>query len=408
MKLIDTAGGEIFFFRLEEVVVMELIFSHRLNQPKSLYIHFPICRHVCSYCDFTVISQHEAQSRFQTKSVELWIDSLERHLSTWKNQFEDGKPLETLYFGGGTPSLMSCDEWSQTLEVVNRHFELSNEAEVTIEANPESVTEKLMRHLVSLGVNRVSLGVQTTHSDLLKRLERLSTVEKISDATQLAKALFKNINIDLMIGIPDQSMDQLLEDLEFIKQLGPQHISVYVLTLQPNHIWNQSSFMKNRLGTPEIVEKYFFEVIRQLKSMGFHHYEVSNFALYGFESRHNKNYWNPDSSYLGVGPGAHSYVAGVNGQKYRTANLKTLEDFFKSVSGIEEIETLTSEQTALERLYLTLRTRVPFVPDPIDQQRLLPRLNVLEKEGLIENQARGYLLTDRGWLLMESVAAHLL
>lgn len=284
---------------------------------------------------------------------------------------------------------------------------IERNCEITVEANPETITAGYLKGLRHLGVNRLSIGIQTTRPSQLRRLERLSTRDKIFEAVDLALKYFENVNLDLMIGIPEQTEENLFDDLEFISKTKPQHMSVYILTLEPDHIWYKSKVLSSQLADAETVERLYVSAINFLTTLGYEHYEVSNFAQPGFASKHNKNYWDTQSSYLALGPGAHGYLEGVDGKRWRTVNHRSIEKFFQSQSGLESFECLTTDQRQLEELYMRLRTRVPLSSEDLGISQYERRAEALIDSGLAVSMRGGLVLTDRGWLLMEKVAEYL-
>ena len=280
-------------------------------------------------------------------------------------------------------------------------MEISSDAELTIECNPESLSEDKVRDLRSLGINRISLGVQSFQDVQLRRLERLSTRKHLYKAIEWIASHFKNFSLDLMVGLPDQSPELFERDLEEILKVNPPHISAYILTLKEDHVWKTAPAMKDRMIDDEQVESFYLRLIEQLRSAGFGQYEVSNFARPGFESRHNSNYWDVKSSYLGLGPGAHGYL-----DRVRYECVREPKAWMNSLSGVSSFERLTQEQQELEEFYMTLRTRRPANIADFRSAAI----GALQQSGhILVNQAQGtFTLSDRGWLLMESVAERLL
>jgi oxygen-independent coproporphyrinogen-3 oxidase len=294
-----------------------------------------------------------------------------------------------------------------SLSLLRELMGIERDCEITVEANPETITAGYLEQLRELGINRLSIGIQTTRPSQLRRLERLSTRDKIFESVDLAIKYFENVNLDLMIGIPEQTEENLFDDLEFISKTKPQHMSVYILTLEPDHIWFKSKVLSSQLADAETVERLYCRAINFLTTLGYEHYEVSNFAQPGFASKHNKNYWDTQSSYLALGPGAHGYLKSGDGKRWRTVNHRSIEKFFQSESGLESFECLTSEQKSLEELYMRLRTRVPLVSGDLEIAQFEHRAAALIDSGLAILVRGGLVLTDRGWLLMEKVAEYL-
>ncbi|MGA0163872.1 MAG: radical SAM family heme chaperone HemW [Bdellovibrionota bacterium] len=373
-----------------------MIFSHDLAIPQSLYIHYPLCRHHCSYCDFNVrsVSQIASKEDFDQN----WLDSLKRHLSNWRS----GGSLKTLYFGGGTPSLISERVLASLIEELQLFFKWDDQIEVSLEANPEDITEEKLKFLKELGINRLSLGVQSFSGQELRRLERLATLENLEDHLSLVAKHFQNFSFDLMFGIPEQSRESLELSLDRIFSFSPPHVSIYLLTIAEDHKWRRSQKMNSLLANEDQCVAMYEWICERMQREGYRHYEVSNFAKEGFESRHNKNYWNPEKSYLALGPGAHGYCCGA--EKIRYENCHSLSEWMKSETGIQGIEILNAEQQKLEEAYLRLRTRMPLSEEGLDPKAVK---NFIEA-GLVEKYAQDIRVSERSWILLDGIASKLL
>ena len=398
LKFVDASGRVFLLLGLVEIKVMDLIFSHPPSLPEYVYIHYPLCRHHCSYCDFNVYRADDQDVGFS----DLWRSALVSQLRYWKERCEwGGVSLKGLYLGGGTPSLLSPEVIRKTLEdLKSEGLSFGDQTEVTIECNPESLTEDKLIGFRDCGINRISLGIQSFQDTQLRRLERLATQKHIHASIGWVFKHFKNFSLDLMLGLPDQTDELFERDLNEILKVKPPHISAYILTLSEDHVWKTSSGMKHRMIQDERVEEFYLRLVTELKQAGFHHYEVSNFARPGSESRHNKNYWDVESSYLGLGPGAHGYLG-----KCRYESIRDPKAWMQSHHGIAWSEQLTLEQQEIEKFYMTLRTRQPA---QISEFRSV-EIAALQQAALIQTdqQNQNFTLTDRGWLLIESVAGRL-
>lgn len=337
-----------------------------------------------------------SKAQYGNSYEETWIHAILRH---HRALFSEPQPLRTFYLGGGTPSLISLEG----LEVLMKEFRFKSDCEKTMECNPENLTKAGIEGLAALGFNRISLGVQSFSAPHLKRLERLSTQKNIENALHWISESFQNFSIDLMLGIPDQTFEVAMKDLETALHHIPPHLSVYILTVSDDHIYKVHPAIKDRLTADETIAETYLEICKKIKAAGYRHYEVSNFSKPNFESRHNQNYWNTDSSYLALGPGAHGYLS--SSQKIRFQNWKDPKTWEKSETGIETEEYLDPSQQDLERFYLKLRSGAPLFRYEIPRHDYL---NALEEEGLIEWSSRGLNLSERGWLYMEYVAERLL
>lgn len=363
-----------------------------------VYLHYPVCQHHCSYCDFNVVSRAKAPPDFEV----LWLNGLARHF----NAFCEGKSgeLRSLYLGGGTPSLLSLPAIEECLKILESHYTFRADLEFTIECNPESLSKNYLEGLRGLGVNRVSLGVQTTLAPQLRRLERLATHRNILETCEWVSQLFKNFSFDFMIGIPDQNLETLKEDFKFIESSKTPHISIYLLTLDGDHKLKTHPSMKARLADVDLASEMYLAVCEFMRGLGYRHYEVSNFSKPGFESCHNQNYWDAESDYLGLGPGAHGYLKAEDGSRIRYECERDLLKWSAHPTGIAWTERLDEEQRRLEKNYLALRTRSPLSPSDLNSKKL----QIFIREGLVEQTEAGVHLTDRGWLVMESIAAELI
>jgi oxygen-independent coproporphyrinogen-3 oxidase len=384
-----------------KIEVMNLAPLHPSSVPESLYLHYPVCKHVCSYCDFNVYSQAKI-SKESAEFNDVWLRTIAAHL---QNFIPSGRyPLKTLYLGGGTPSLLSPNDLRSLRKILESRFILPDSLsaenfEFTLEANPETLTRESLKIFREIGVNRLSLGIQTFVPQQLKRLERLATAHKIEEVISFAQQEFKNFSLDWMIGIPDQTSESFLFDLEKFSIICPPHLSVYILTLAADHKLKTKAAIKERLVSDEGVQTIYLKVCEKLAELNYQHYEISNFSKTGFQSRHNQNYWNPESSYLALGPGAHGYI-----NKIRYECIRDPLEWSKSATGFSTSEVLTAEQQKLESFYLRLRTRQPVCVSEV-RHAAIP---YLEQQKYIIVETDKIYLTESGWLLMESISQQLL
>lgn len=366
-----------------------------------MYLHYPLCRHTCSYCDFNVYSEGAVKA-LQPNFERLWLGGVKRDLSFLTGLARQSAPLKTLYLGGGTPSLISPPGLRELLQILGERYDLTTLEEFTIECNPESLSEEYVRFLKDIGVTRPSLGVQTFDSAQLRRLERLSTRSHIDQALEWISKFFSNFSLDLMIGIPDQSMSSLEADLEKIKIISPPHVSIYLLTVAPDHIFKTHSFIQKRLPPDETSAAMYLRVCDFLKTLGYEHYEVSNFSKPGIHSRHNSNYWDLESDYFGLGPGAHGYLRDSSRRRLRYEVHRDPKRWMSEAMIFSEAEILSDDQMRLEKIYLDLRTR-----RPIQGKMQSSVMSHLVQEKLMEKVDGGYIATDAGWLVMEGLAERL-
>jgi putative oxygen-independent coproporphyrinogen III oxidase len=317
------------------------------TKPAGLYIHVPFCRGKCLYCDFA--------SGTDLALVQDWLAALEREM-VFYNDF--APRFDTLYLGGGTPSLLTADELANLFESLQKHFVFIPGTEITLEANPDDIAPDILKHYRDLGANRLSLGVQSFDDRELAFLGRRHDAAQALKALALAReAGFANLGMDLIYGLPGQTQDQWRNNLEIAVGFAPEHLSCYQLTLEEGTPLARGQAEGQFQALPEEMGREFFlATSRFLEDRGYLHYEISNFAR-GVEcrSRHNGKYWN-HTSYLGLGPAAHSYREGR-----RWWNHRSLPEYCRAASigeaPVAGGEVLTPEQRRLEALYLGMRTR---------------------------------------------------
>ena len=358
----------------------------------GIYIHIPFCKRKCAYCDFISFSD-------KTKLIEKYVLALEKEIDKC-NINKDNYKIKTIYFGGGTPSFIESKCIVEILESAKRKFNISKIAEITIEINPGTITEEKLKDYYNAGINRISFGLQSTNSELLKLVERIHSYSSFSEGYKLARKVgFKNINIDLMIGLPVQTLEDVQTDLKRIIELNPEHISVYSLIVEEGTRIEEKIKNKELYLPPEELErKMYWEVKKQLEKAGYVHYEISNFAKPGYESKHNLSCWNQEE-YLGFGIAAHSYF---NGERY--SNTEDFDKYFEHQEDSKIIhEKQTQEDKQREFMLLGLRKidgvkisdfKNKFIENPIYLYR--ESLNKLVTQGLIEIDIDSIKLTNRG------------
>ena len=304
-----------------------------MSKPRSLYIHIPFCEKICDYCDFTKL-------QYFRKFAIPYLESLEKELKNYKIG-----GLNTIYIGGGTPTALEDDLFEKLLKIV--HIYAIGVKEYTVEANPESLSESKIKLLKQYGVNRISLGVQSTDNKVLKAINREHDYEDVKRAIScLQQYGIKNINVDLILGLPHSSKSLLLKDLENLTSLGIKHISCYGLTIHPHTVLYNQGFKE--LEDDQMRELYDL-VSNYLKDKGFIHYEVSNWALKGYESQHNLTYWR-NKEYYGCGLGAAGYIDHI-----RYKNTVNLDKYLKD-DYLGEKEELTLKDKYNYEIMLALRS----------------------------------------------------
>ena len=354
----------------------------------GLYVHIPFCARKCDYCDFISYCNKD-------NKIEEYIKALKEEINDNLNNKE--YKITTIYIGGGTPSFIDSKYIVDILEIIKRKCNLEN-TEITIEVNPGTVTEQKLSDYKNVGINRLSIGLQETNNELLKQIGRIHTYEEFLKTYDLAKSLgFKNINVDLMIGLPNQSISNIKDSLNKIITLNPEHISVYSLILEEGTKLYQK-YENNEIELPdeELERNMYWYVKNTLENNGYKHYEISNFSKKGYESKHNMNCWE-QKEYIGFGLNAHSYVDGV-----RYSNTEILEEYINKADKIIH-EKQTIEDMKKEYMLLGLRKiegisiqkfEEKFVENPIFLFR--NELNKLVEQDLLEVDGDVIKLTNKG------------
>lgn len=276
----------------------------------GIYIHIPFCKQRCIYCDFYSTTSQEKENRY--------IEAVCTELELRKQSLPD--PVHTIYIGGGTPSLLNPAPVKQLKDCMNRNYRVMPDLEFTVEANPDDISPEWLEAMSRTGVNRISMGVQTFHDGHLKLLRRRHNSERAIQAVHLCQEHgFRNISIDLIYGLPEQTLEEWKADVAQAIALNVQHLSAYALIYEENTaLWRMRELNKVQEADEELSLSMFEYLITELKNNGFEHYEISNFGLPGFHSRHNSSYWN-DTPYLGCGASAHSFIRME--RMYNTANI---------------------------------------------------------------------------------------
>lgn len=359
----------------------------------GIYVHIPFCKQKCSYCDF--ISYCD-----KNDLIEKYIKALKQEIENSSvNEYE----ISTIYIGGGTPSYIESKYISEILKTIKQKYNISKNVEITIEVNPGTATKEKLRDYVEAGINRISIGLQSCNNNLLKMIGRIHTYEEFLSTYKLAREVgFKNINVDLMIGLPNQTLDDVKKSLEEISKLNPEHISVYSLIVEEGTPI-EKKIAKGQLKLPneELEREEYWEVKKFLENLGYKHYEISNFAKTGYESKHNLNCWE-QKEYLGFGAAAHSYM-----KKTRYSNTENIEKYInqemqsKQLHMVHEVQ--KEEEQKKEYMLLGLRKidgvqissfKNKFGCNPIMEFK--NELNKLTQEGLIEIDLDQIKLTEKG------------
>ena len=374
----------------------------------GIYIHIPFCKSRCKYCDFFSTTHLEKQAQY----VQALLVEIQDRLSIPNTQYpitntqypipNNQYPISTIYIGGGTPSTLQVEHLRAIVEAIRREAK-GEKQEITLEANPGDITLAKAQAWRAMGINRLSIGVQSFHDELLQLIGRRHNAEQARQAVAIAQAAgFDNISIDLMYALPSQTMQQWQHDVAQALQLNVQHISTYGL------IYEEGTALTTLLdhGVVEAVDEetemqMYDYLVEQLTANGYIHYEVSNFALPNCESKHNSSYWN-DTPYIGLGAGAHSY----NGQQ-RQWNISDLDTYIQQANAHQlqpQIEQLTDEQRHIERIMLGLRTRHGVAANEIPMHKAQGYIN----RGLLSAQGNRIVATTQGYHILNTIIEDLL
>ena len=362
------------------------------NEKAGLYIHIPFCQSKCAYCNFYSVTS--------VNLIPQFVAALIKEIKLHQRQFD---AFDTVYIGGGTPSLLSFGQLSEILAAINEFHKLDKEAEITMEVNPGDVSVEYFKLLISLGINRLNIGVQSFDDKILRFLGRRHNANEAHQAIMYARAAgFKNLGIDLIYGVYGQSINLWKKTLAEATTFRPEHFSCYELTLEASTPFYKR-YHENKIKklTEKQQKKFFFTTAKELEKVGYIHYEVSNFARKNnFKSRHNMKYWK-HAPYLGIGPAAHSFL-----ENRRWWNVKSAKDYLNNVpqgiSPVESEEILTAEQLKLETLFLALRTK-----DGIDLRAYQKRFRtdlLEEKKMVIESLINSKLLELKKGFLRPTLA----
>lgn len=311
--------------------------------PRSAYIHVPFCTHRCGYCNFTVIAGRD-------DLIGAYLEAIEKELE----QLGQPHEVDTLFLGGGTPTHLAPAELEKLVSLATKWFPLAPGAELSVEANPIDITPERVHVLHSTGVNRVSLGVQSFHDDKLKLLERDHNRDLVTAAAELLLPRIPNLSFDLIFAAPGETLPQWEDDLQSAINLGVSHISTYGLTFEKGTtFWNRLHHDQLHEVDEELQREMYLAAIDHLTTAGFQHYEVSNFARPGNQSRHNMQYW-LGKRYFAAGPGASRHVGMIRETNHRstTAYIRRMQ---QGTSPVAEYEVLTSQMKAREQLVFGLR-----------------------------------------------------
>ncbi|HEX7844470.1 MAG TPA: radical SAM family heme chaperone HemW [Chitinophagaceae bacterium] len=365
----------------------------------GIYIHIPFCKQSCHYCNF-----HFATSlRYKNELLAALLKEIEL-----QKDYLAGETIETIYFGGGTPSLCTNDEVRDMILKIRNSFSVSETVEITLEANPDDITEEKLVGWKAAGVNRLSIGVQSFFEEDLQWMNRAHNAKQAIDNLQLAKQHFDNITMDLIYGTPQLTNEKWKQNVEKAISLNIPHLSCYALTVEPKTpLQKMIEQHKSEDVNPDKQSEQFLLLMNWLEAAGYEHYEISNFAKPGWRSRHNSSYWQ-GAKYLGLGPSAHSFD-GVSRQ-WNVANNSQYIDAINRGTIPFEKEVLTEKQKLNEYIMTSLRTMEGLDLEKISTENRKVLKATAQKfifSGLIVEENNRLVLTKEGKLLADGIAADL-
>ena len=372
----------------------------------GIYIHIPFCKQACTYCNFYFSTSLKQKSPF--------IDSLLKEIALNQRLIDKKENIDTIYFGGGTPSLLTINELDHILETLNKNFKIIGSVEITLEANPDDIEKNKLKAWMASGINRLSLGVQSFNEAELRWMNRAhNSEESLRSIDIILEAGMDNFSADLIFGSPILSNEALEKNLQIISKKNIPHLSCYGLTVEPRTALHKMIEAKKTLPIDNEAQAHqFLLVMNYLEAAGYEQYEISNYAKEGFRSKHNSSYWQ-GIPYYGFGPSAHSF----NGKDKRRWNVANLATYIKTLSSGEipyEEESLTAEQQINEYIMIALRTI-----DGVDLELFSEKFGAARREALkkvanrflqqqqMEEINNRFVLTKQGKLFADHIAAEL-
>lgn len=369
----------------------------------GIYIHIPFCKKACDYCNF----HFSVSQRYKDDVLQAICTELE------ERKHEMTTPLESLYFGGGTPSILSVHEIEQIINTVHQHYNLPPNAEICLEANPDDLQGTRCKELFNAGINRFSMGIQSFHKDDLAFLGRVHSVRETHKAIENAlNAGFKNLSIDLIFGIPGSNEAKWRKNLEHVAAYKLPHISAYALTVEPKTIYDYRIRKQQKANVDDdLVCDQYEQLVDFAQNNNFEHYEISNYAKPGFRAIHNSNYWK-NKPYLGIGPGAHSYNG--NKRRWNVAHNKQYAQGVLSKQPIFEEEVLSQTDHFNEYVMISLRTmeglnlkQLNSYQVRYDHQKWMNKIaHFIAMDWMIQNKDQ-LVLSNEGILLSDHIISEL-
>ncbi len=367
-----------------------------MNIPAGLYVHVPFCRAKCPYCGFFSVPS--------SAMIPRWTAAIKKEMLLYKHAF---KGFDTIYFGGGTPTLLDAASLADTMDHIRAHFDIAVDAEITIEANPCDLTPDKSKGLKAMGFNRISLGVQSFDDNVLAFLGRAHTAHQAEAAIRrLRSAGFENISLDLIFGFHEQPVSPWIKTVERAVSFEPEHLSCYQLSFEKNTVFKQRlDAGRIRQISDRDAHAFFMATSRFLQKAGYHHYEVSSFARkMALTSRHNQKYWH-HKPYLGLGPSAHSFSRNKRWWNVRSVRgyCDALERAEPPVAGMED---LSEEELRFESIFLGLRTMAGFDRDHVAAETK-PALYRFSNSGLLTLHRDRVVPTRKGLAVADYLACEL-
>ncbi len=369
----------------------------------GIYVHIPFCKQACHYCNFHFSTQLERKSQL--------VDSIISEIH-WRNSYLKDVNIQTIYFGGGTPSLLSQQELSDILEAIRSEYQISSTAEITLEANPDDLSKDKLASLHQLGINRLSIGVQSFFQEDLEYMNRSHNASQALDCIHQAHSQgFQNISIDLIYGSPTTSDEMWQQNVQQALDLGIPHLSCYALTVEPKTAL--AHFIKTQKSAEpdeNAAARQFEYLVQQSTENNFLHYEISNFALPDQISQHNTNYWR-GVPYIGIGPAAHSFD-GDSRQWNVAHNAHYMQHVdAKDKNALYQIEKLSPQDKTNEYIMTALRTMWGLDLDKIEVEEhkdsIAQAAQKYIDQGLIKTEAQHYIITEKGKFLADGIASEL-
>ena len=373
----------------------------------SAYIHIPFCVNKCPYCGFY-------STRYDTALADRFLVALDIEMQNRSRNLQD-RLFSSIYIGGGTPTMLSPGQFSRLFDLIEKHLPLAADAEITVESNPCTITPRMLDLLKDRGVNRFSIGVQSFSDQVLAKLGRTHSASRAFAAVRAVReAGFRNIGIDLIYGVPEQTEEQWQRTIEAALSLEPDHLSVYSLSLdEGSPLSREARAGRFMLPDDEIVERMYGTAIQSLEAAGLRQYEISNFCVPGRECRHNCNYW-ARGEYLGLGPGAWSFIGNT-----RSMTIADVNEYIARMTGgipaVDTREVLNRDQSAAETLFLGLRRTAGIDLDhygrmfgPDATKNLRKKIEKFDSSGLFQIENTRLSLTLRGFLLSNEALSSIL